>query len=225
MTDCARGCCWPASSDDDTPEPVAARHGWLCDPCHNRLRRWLTDPTDGLLFAHDWTCANLGGLHGVAYSDDQGHGTPDQAAPINVQRLDIARRIEDHVKGWDDLYRDLFGQQAPNSRFTLASGIMFLANWLDRIEDGDPDPLVAMWDELALDMWDAHLATPWRPASRLVEGVPCATCGRTDLWRRPPRCEGDELLVQCASCLAVMSDAQLARWEEQCAAEVGNPAA
>ena len=180
--------------------------------------RWLTDPHDGLVWAHDWVGQNLGGLHGVSYEGTQpGRGSSHETpVPLNIERLDVQRRIEDHVRGWEHIYRDMFGQQV-KSRFDLRWGVAFLGNWLEHIEDGDPEPLVAMWDELAQDMTDAHLTTPWRPRPHHIDGVPCPACGRSDLFRQPPRDAGSGALVECMSCRTVMSDTDLTRWEIVCA--------
>lgn len=186
--------------------PRDARHGVLCETCHNRIVGWLSGP-HSLVWAYSWLTANLTpSVTGRTRQDWQRPGSDDgPAAPIRVTILDLRTLLSDRVYIAEERTREVFDRPDIGT-FDLAKGCAFLHAWLTKIET-DPDMTVWLYDKFDETMRDVANLVPWRDRPRKIIGVPCPECETEALADH-----GGDDDVTCRSCSAVISRARYDTW-------------
>ncbi|WP_120338115.1 hypothetical protein [Cryobacterium soli] len=102
---CARGCTWPAASEDEAPLPKPAKHGFLCNSDFYRLTAALKLVPD--LMAN--MRAQLFSMGAADYSERVSGGGGEAPAPLNLGPLDASDALFARLALWTDLFNEEFG--------------------------------------------------------------------------------------------------------------------
>ena len=244
MSDCARGCTTARKHQTDCPDrdackgcqPREAKHGRLCEGCHERLIDWLKNaPGQWMLLATTATPSMAQSLKGDA---DAVRSAQDGApSPLNIAAASTMTDLTDILSSWVEMLADQHDLAGPfklmtrdgienpgrqlNPRWSAYAGesvwcdppvrfeIHAACLWLRaQIERLEACPGVGdLWGELGEVMSQAHCLAPWREEAAKLKGIECPCCHAMSLVRY-----GGDSHVTCQRCGQTVEPERYAIW-------------
>jgi hypothetical protein len=218
---CARGCTWPAASEDEAPQPKPAKHGRLCNSDFYRLTAALKLVPD--LMAN--MRAQLFTMGTADYSEKVTGGGGEAPAPLNLGPLDASDALFAKLHSWVEYFAEALHVGTPtvltwaNAREVqgsrtvtvevAAANASTLAGWLLARADQilATTSAVALYDDIVMGQDDARgvfsLAAQYginaRPAPQ-ADMRECPECEHWTVFLKQPNSFDAEYAVICGRC-------------------------